>query len=41
VNKILINLNEKLISMCGARNMSYMTKQSIRFVSHPLFNSCS
>jgi len=37
VNEILINLNEKLISICDVRNMNYMTKQSIGFVCHPLF----
>jgi len=37
VNEILINSNEKLINMCGVRNMSFMTRQSIRFVCHPLF----
>jgi len=37
VNEILINLNEKLISMCDVRNMSYVTKQSISFVCHHLF----
>jgi len=41
VNEILINSNEKLIGMCGVRNMSYMTKQSMKFVCHPLFKSCS
>jgi len=39
VNEILINLNEKLISMCDVR--SYVTKQSIAFVCHPLFKSRS
>jgi len=41
VNEILINLNEKLISTCDVRNVSYMTKQSIGFVYHPLFKSRS
>jgi len=41
VNEILINLNEKLISMCDFRNMSYVTKQSIVFVCHPPFESRS
>jgi len=41
VKEILINLNDKLISMCDVRNMSYMTKQSIGFVCYPLFKSCS
>jgi len=41
VNDILINLSEKLISMCDVRNMSYVTKQSIGFVCHPWFKSCS
>ena len=27
--------------MCDVRNMSYVTKQSIRFVCHPLFKSRS
>jgi len=26
--------------MCDVRNMSYVTKQSIGFVCHPLFKSC-
>jgi len=37
----LINFNEKLISMCDVSNMSYMTKQNIGFVCHPLFKSHS
>jgi len=41
VNEILINLNEKLISMCDVRNMSCVTKQSIGFVCCPLFKSRS
>jgi len=41
VNEILFNLNEKLISMCDVRYMSYVTKQSIGYVCHPLFKSCS
>jgi len=41
VNKILINLNEKLNRMCDVRNMSYVTKQSIGFVCHPPFKSHS
>jgi len=41
VKEILTNLNEKLISMCKVRNKSYVTKQSIRFVCHPLFKSLS
>jgi len=41
VNEILINLDEKLISMCDVRNMSYVTKQSIGFVCHPLLKSHS
>jgi len=41
MNEILINLNEKLISTCDVRNMSYVTKQSIGFVCHPLFKSHS
>ena len=41
MNEILINSNEKLISLCDVRNMSYVTKQSIGFVCHPLFKSCS
>jgi len=41
VNKILINLNEKLISVCDVRTMSYVTKQSIGFVCHLLFKSRS
>jgi len=41
VNGILINLNEKLISVCDIRNMSHVTKQSITFVCHPLFKSRS
>jgi len=41
VNEILINLNKKLISMCDVRSMSYVTKQSIGFVCHPLFKSHS
>jgi hypothetical protein len=39
VNEILINLNEKLIGMCDVRNMSYVTKQSNRFVCQPLLKS--
>jgi len=39
VNEILINLNEKLISI--VRNMIYVTKQSIRFDCHPLLKSRS
>jgi len=35
---ILIKLNGKLISMFVVINMVYMTKQSIEFVCHPLFN---
>ncbi len=41
MNEILINSNEKLISMCDVRNMSAMTEQSIGFVCHPLFKSHS
>jgi len=41
VNEILINLNEKLISMCDVRNMSYVTKQTVGFVCHPVFKSRS
>jgi len=41
VNEILIDLNEKSISMCDVRNMSYVTKQSIGFVCHSLFKSHS
>jgi len=41
VNEILINLNDKLISMCDVSNMSYVTKQSIEFVCHPPFKSHS
>jgi len=41
VNEILINLNEKLISICDVRNTIYMIKQSIRFVCLPLFKSHS
>ena len=41
MNEILINLNDKLISMCDVRNMSYMTKQSIGSVCNPLFKSRS
>jgi len=41
VNEILINLNEKLISMCDVRTVSYVTKQSVGFVCHPLFKSRS
>ena len=39
MNETLINLNEKLISMRDVRNVSYVTKQSIGFVCHPLFKS--
>jgi len=39
VKEILINLNDKLISMCDVRNMSYMTKLSIGFICYPLFKS--
>jgi len=41
VNEILINLDEKLISTFDVRNMSYVTKQSIGFVCHPLLKSRS
>jgi len=41
VNEILSNLNEKLISMCDVRNMSYMKKQTIGFVCHPVLKSHS
>ena len=41
MNEILINSNEKLLSLCDVRNMNCVTKQSIRFVCHPLFKSCS
>jgi len=41
VKEILITLNEKLIIMRDVRNLSYVTKQSIRFVCHPLFKSHS
>jgi len=41
MKEILINLNEKLVSMCDVRNMRYVTKQSIRFVCHSLFKSLS
>jgi len=39
VHEIVIDLNEKLISMCDVRNMSYVTKQSIEFVCQSLFES--
>ena len=32
MNEILINLNEKLITMHDVRNMSYVTQRSVRFV---------
>ena len=41
MNEILSNSNGKLISMCGVRNMSYVTRQSIGFVCHPLCKSRS
>jgi len=41
VNEILITLNERLISMCDVRTMSYMTKQSVGFVCHAPFKSCN
>ena len=41
MNEILIILNEKLISMCNIRNMSYVTKQNTAFVCHPLFKPYS
>ncbi len=41
MNEILINSNEKLISMCDVRNMSCVTRQSIEIVCHPLYKSRS
>jgi len=39
MKEILIKINDELISMCDVRNMSYMTKQCIKLICHPLFKS--
>jgi len=41
VKEIFINLNDELISMCDVRNMSYVAKQIIKLICHPLFKSHS